>query len=99
MAAPLLPGPRRPLAAPACADPDVEDEAPLEAAFGGDDKADTVGAARFAITAGSIEGLRGSLTSVRPAVRTANPGHAPELYLQPGSALGPAGPLGAFGPL
>lgn len=85
---------------PACggAAEEIEDDAPLEGAFAGADKADTAGA-RWAITASSVEALKGSLASVTPAVRTADAYHKPEYYLGRDSALGPAGPIGAWGPL
>jgi hypothetical protein len=83
---------------PACGEP-AEDDTPLAEALADDGKADSLGRVPFAVTASSVQALNGSLSSVRPAVRTADPGHSPEFYLQPGSALGPAGPLGAWGPL
>ena len=69
----------------------VEDDMPLGITLTEQSGVGTSGAASFAITATSIEGLGGSLASVRPAVRTADPGHTPEYYLQPSSALGPEG--------
>lgn len=88
------------LLTPACgAPPDVEDDTPLAALQLDDSKADAVATQSWAITASSVERLGGSLASVRPAVRTADPAHRPEFYLSPDSALGPAGPLGAWGPL
>lgn len=69
----------------------AEDDMPLGITLTEQSGVGTGGAASFAITATSIEGLGGSLASVRPAVRTADPGHTPEYYLQPSSALGPEG--------
>src|SRR6185436_11517630 len=51
------------------------------------------------VSANTVEALHGDLDGVSPAVRTADPGHAPEMYLDKSSALGPLGPLGAWGPL
>src|SRR5687767_4975191 len=73
----------------------VEDDTPLAGLLLGDDnKADGTGLAAWAITASSVEALKGSLASVRPAVRTADPGHTPEYYLDPATCLGPLGPIG-----
>src|SRR5262245_49663823 len=63
------------------------------------DEAAVTSAAPFAITASSVEKMNGSLSGVTPAVRTADPGHMPEFYLSRDSALGPAGPISAWGPL
>src|SRR4051812_21747622 len=82
-----------------CGTDEIEDETPLEGVLLPDGKADGVGSTPWALSASSVQSLKGSLASVRPAVRTANPGNVPEDYLDPYSALGPEGPLGAWGPL
>ena len=93
----LLPG----LASVGCGsdEVEVEDDTPLAEVLLPDGKADGVGATPWAITASSVQNLGGKLSSVRPAVRTADAGSAPEEYLDPYSALGPEGPLSAWGPL
>jgi hypothetical protein len=58
-------------------------------------------AAGQAVTASSVEGLAGDLSSVRPAVRTTYRGDplAPADYLKPMGPLGHYGLVGAWGPL
>src|SRR5688572_22191841 len=71
---------------------DLDDIA--EASWGG--KSD---GSRIYVSAQTVDELRGDLSSLTPACRTADAGHSCEFYLSPGSALGDYGPLGAYGPL
>lgn len=53
----------------------------------------------FTVSASSVEGLGGDLSSLTPACAQADNSHDCEYYLETSSCLGDYGPLGAYGPL